>query len=166
MRLILCCLMAGFAFAQQPTRAKELDQYNFVIGNWDISMEYKNPKGEWNAYKAQWDCEWLADKTMIHQHWKGKYTQGSEFKTWNVKKKHWEGYNYYRANKWNKTKAEWKGNKMVVIIYAQNAKGPFLNRETYKDIKANSFYMSNEHSYDDGKTWKEGNYRIKAKRIK
>jgi len=68
---------------------------------------------------------------------------------------------------WKETVAEWKDPEMIVtILDAEDKSGKFLNRETYHDIKADSFKMKSKRSYDEGKTWVKGAYFMEVVRSK
>ena len=62
--------------------------------------------------------------------------------------------------------AERIGDRMYVTIPTMGAEAPYINRETYYDIEADSYKMKSEHSYDDGQTWERGMYEMTVWRTK
>jgi hypothetical protein len=174
MKLGLCRLLVFLLFVapvmSQEKKAElppEVSQFAFVIGEWDVQIFWKNKDGEWVDYQALWHCNWLAGGYMVHQDWDGPYLKGSEFRAWDVKKKKWLGHNFYAKQQWANTESQFvDGNMIVYITGISDDRGDFINRETYHNIATNSFEMKSDRSYDDGKTWEEGRYRLKATRKK
>jgi len=56
------------------------------------------------------------------------------------------------------------GEMIVFISGVSDDRGRYLNRETYSDISEDSFQMKSDRSYDDGKTWEPGRYRLEVTR--
>jgi len=147
-----------------PKAPPEAAQYNFLKGKWDIDIRWKKPSGETMDYKATFTCSWEVAGTVFQQEWKGPYLMGREFRTYNKKTGKWDGYNFYTGGEWVPTESQFIDGKMIVHLKVNNQQGKFINRETYFNIKNDSFEMKSERSYDDGKTWVEGAYVLKGTR--
>ena len=94
--------------------------------------------------------------------WRGPNFTGMEVRTWSKPRNKWIGVNVYPGfgNRMTEVTAEKIGDKMFVTIPTQGKDGPFINRETYYDIEADSYKMKSEHSFDDGETWERGLYEM------
>ena len=147
-----------------PKAPAELSQFEFLKGKWDVDTRWKKKDGTHTDYKATFTCSWVVGGTVFQQEWKGPYTTGREFRRYNAKKGKWEGYNIYMGNGWVPTECVFKNGQMIVFIHVDDQRGKFLARETYFNITENSWEMKSERSSDDGKTWEEGNYSLKATR--
>ncbi|MBT3605025.1 MAG: hypothetical protein HN521_18345 [Candidatus Latescibacteria bacterium] len=175
MRTVLCILfllLVGVPLLAEeggadktPDLPKELSQFDFVIGEWDVHIFWRGKDGKWVDYNATWRCSRLAGEYMVHQDWDGPYLKGSEFKAWDKKKKKWVGHNFYAGGEWAQTESEFVNGEMIVFISGvSDDRGRYLNRETYSDISEDSFQMKSDRSYDDGKTWEPGRYRLEVTR--
>ena len=152
---------------RNPRGAQELDQFGFLIGDWDVSITWEPPGGKPTTYNARWHNHWIIDGAAVMQEWRGPYLTGTEIRYFNQKTGKWTGRNLYVGGEWKETVAEWKDPEMIVtILDAEDKSGKFLNRETYYEIKADSFKMKSERSYDDGKTWAKGAYFMEVVRSK
>ena len=95
------------------------------------------------------------------QEWRGPSLTGSEIRFFDKGTQSWVGQNIYVDGAWRKTKAKSDGDNMVVTIFGKNeARGDFLNRETYFNIKDNSFEMKSDISLDGGINWEKGDYHM------
>ena len=152
---------------RNPKGAIELDQFAFLIGDWDAKITWQPPGGKPTTYNAVWHNHWIIDGVAVMQEWRGPYMTGTEIRYFNAKTKQWTGRNLYVGGDWKRTVAEWKDPEMIVtILDAEGKSGKFLNRETYFDIKKDSFQMKSDRSYDDGKTWVKGAYFMQVVRSK
>ena len=54
-----------------PQAPAELDQFNFLIGNWDIETISRNQDGTWNesGQAAYWEGRWILGGTAISDYW-------------------------------------------------------------------------------------------------
>ena len=145
--------------SRNPKAAKELDQFQFLIGDWNATITWQPQGGKPMTYSAKWHNHWIIDGHAVMQEWRGPYLTGTEIRYYNPKTKQWTGKNLYVNGDWKDTVAEWKEDKMVVtILNAEDKSGKFLNRETYFDIKVDSFKMKSDRSYDGGESWVQGAY--------
>lgn len=140
-------------------------EFEFVIGDWDVEITWMQGNGQPLNYKAKWHNHWVVDGHVVMQEWRGPYLTGTELRAWDTQQKKWIGQNVYVNGIWRRTTAELKDGEMHVIIEGNSdQRGPFLNRETYTDIKKDSFRMYSERSYDAGKTWEAGRYSMTVTR--
>jgi hypothetical protein len=144
----------------------QLAEYDFVIGDWDVSITVALQDGQEMTYDARWHNHWILDGLAVMQEWRGPYATGAEFRTFNARDGHWAGYNIYPGapRGWRPTTSQLTGDDMVVTIEGIDAQGPMLNRETYTDITADSFRMYSEISRDEGVSWETGGYHMMAVR--
>ena len=99
------------------------------------------------------------------QEWRGPSATGAEIRFYDQKTESWTGQNIYANGAWRKTTARRIGEIVQVIINGHNeSRGDFLNRETYFNIKENSFEMKSDISLDNGKTWQTGDYYMVVSR--
>ncbi len=148
-----------------PGAPPETNQYQFVIGKWELDISYKDKNGNWNEYKGEWICTWMVNGYLLHQDWKGPFIRGSEFKAFDSQKQKWVGKYFYEGRPWATSEGEWKEGQIITLKNNSNTSAKnSINRETYYDIKGDSFKVKSEISLDDGKTWQEGFYKIKAQR--
>ncbi len=172
--VIAVCAVAGFvamasfqaAFAQEgqeiiyqpnpdspvgernPDGAAELAQFEFLIGNWDVEVTYYGPDGNAINYKAEFHNIWIVDGLVIFQEWRGPYTTGAEFRSYNKKSNTWQGNYFYPGRGWWATESVWDtGNRqMVVTSKKKDQRGEAINKEIYFDITGNSFRSTRSRS--------------------
>lgn len=98
--------------------------------------------------------------------WRGPQYTGTELRQWDGKQNKWVGVNIYPDFGANLPAAtsEKVGDEMLVFITYQGPDGPYINRETYYDIEADSYKMKSDISKDDGETWERGMYEMTVTR--
>jgi len=144
--------------SRNPTLTGEGEAFDFLIGDWDVVIT-------WDRYRAKWHNHWIIDGHAVMQEWRGPNLTGTEIRFYDKSTQSWVGQNIYVNGAWRSTKAKSKGNTMIVTIFGKNeARGEFLNRETYFNITENSFEMKSDISLDDGNTWIKGDYHMIVKR--
>ncbi len=149
--------------ARNPKAAPGLGEFDFVVGDWDAEITWQAAGQPALTYKARWHNHWVVNGQVVMQEWRGPYITGAELRAYDASSGKWIGQNIYPGgpDPWHKTSAEFKDDRMVVIIEGvKDKRGPFLNRETYFDIEAGSFRMKSDRSYDGGKTWEKGAYEM------
>jgi len=152
---------------KNPNAAEELNQFAFLIGDWDVDITWLPEGKDPVKYQAKWHNRWIIDGFAVMQEWRGPYLTGTEIRYYNPKTKNWTGRNLYVNGEWKQTIAQQQGDKMIVtILDAKDNKGSFLNRETYFNITKDSHEMKSDRSYDNGKTWIQGKYYMTVKRSK
>lgn len=142
-----------------------LAQFDFVVGDWDVDITFTPPGGAPIAYKAKWHNIWIVDGQVVMQEWRGPYATGAELRAYDPATDTWVGRNIYAGRGWKPTTATRDADTMTVVIDGgADARGDFLNRETYFNIADDTFEMRSERSYDDGETWEPGAYVMRAAR--
>jgi len=151
---------------RNPEGAAELAQFEFLIGNWDVGVTYYGPDGNAINYKAEFHNIWIVDGLVVFQEWRGPYTTGAEFRSYDKKSNTWPGNNFYPGRGWWATESVWDTTRkqMVVTSNKKDQRGEAINKEIYFDITGNSFKVRSEVSYDEGKTWERGTFELTAKR--
>jgi hypothetical protein len=149
-----------------PNALPETAQYAFLIGDWDVVINFRDAAGNEATYNAKWHNVWAIDGYAVMQEWRGPFATGVEMRRFNPNLGHWEGFNMYNA--WDATRAvtaNWNDEEMVVMIdETSDETGTFINRETYSTIEENRWEMRSDRSYDDGETWVRGAYDMVATR--
>jgi len=152
---------------RNPSLTGEGRAFDFLIGDWDVDITLLTTSSNPDRYKAKWHNHWIVDGTVVMQEWRGPKATGAEFRFYDKEKKVWEGRNIYVNGAWRNTIAQTNNENMIVTIFGFDKKrGNFLNRETYFNIKKDSFEMKSEISLDNGETWKKGGYSMIVTRIK
>ncbi|MFC1719586.1 hypothetical protein ACFL00_00415 [Pseudomonadota bacterium] len=151
---------------RNPDGAAELAQFEFLIGNWDVEVTYYGPDGNAINYKAEFHNIWIVDGLVIFQEWRGPYTTGAEFRSYDKKSNTWPGNNFYPGRGWWAAESVWDKNKrqMVVTSKKTDQRGEAINKEIYFDITSSSFKIRSEASYDKGETWERGTFELTAKK--
>jgi hypothetical protein len=147
---------------RNPAGPGALADYDFVIGNWDVEITFTPPGGQPAVYQARWHNHWILNGLAVMQEWRGPYATGAEIRSYNAQTQRWEGENIYPAlsGGFRPTTSVRFDDRMEVVIEAADGSGPFLNRETYIDIEADSMRMYSELSRDGGETWQAGRYSM------
>lgn len=150
---------------RNPALTDEGEAFDFLIGDWDIVITMKEGTADQNIYRAKWHNHWIIDGHAVMQEWRGPYATGAEIRFYDKKTQSWTGKNIYANGAWRKTTAKRIGETLQVVIEGHNeARGNFLNRETYFNIQENSFEMKSDISLDNGKTWQKGDYHMVVNR--
>jgi len=174
-----------FAFAQEPkilyqpnpdsplgTRnpdgPEEMSQYDFLIGDWDVDMTwYFDGKTPTKSF-AKWHNHWVVNGNVVMLEWRGPQFTGAELRQWDRQANQWVGVNIYPAfgPQFQDITSRKNGDTMQVFMDGEGPNGPYINRETYYDIEADSYKMKSEHSFDGGETWVRGLYEMTVTRSK
>jgi len=151
---------------RNPAAPEETAQFDFVIGDWDVVINWHGPDGQVTTYEAKWHNIWIVDGRVVMQEWRGPYIRGAEMRQFDAQAGHWVGFNIYPGGGVPKpTTANFvDGEMMVVIEGTSDARGDFLNRETYFNIEVDSWETRSDRSYDEGATWERGAYDMVATR--
>lgn len=150
---------------RNPTLTGEGTAFDFLIGDWDAVITWEPDKGPQDVYRAKWHNHWIIDGHAVMQEWRGPSLTGTEIRFYDKNTKSWKGQNIYVGGAWRETTAKSDGDTLVVTIFSEDVEHKkFLNRETYFNITDSSFQMKSDLSFDDGKTWKKGQYHMRAAR--
>lgn len=151
--------------ARNPKGPAELQQLEFLIGDWKVDIVLHRPGGDM-AYEARWHNIWIVDGTAIMQEWRDAFSTGAEIRTYNRRKGKWEGHNFYTGfDSWTEGEGSFANGEFVIDTETAGPNGPILNRERYYDITPNSFRMVATQSSDGGKTWSSPTYEMTCTRI-
>lgn len=142
--IILLVFLFGFTnIVAQSNKTQnpppETKQYQFIIGIWELEIQYKNRDGNWDKYEGIWENEWLVDGYLLHQAWSGPFIKGSEFKIFDTKINKWVGQYYYAGKQWVRTEGSLINNEIVTYKPNNNPKKPSINKETFFNISEKFF---------------------------
>jgi len=154
---------------RNPQAPDVLDQYAFVIGDWDADVTFYRPDGQQIRYMGKWHNIWIGNGLTVFQEWRGPYTTGIELRTYDPRAGHWTGQNYYPGPRgWWATTSHWNAEtgEMTVRSTKPTPDGEALNEEIYYDITPDSFKMRSRMSMDGGETWERGAFSLTATRTK
>lgn len=161
--VVACLAIAGEGFGEPsahiPPELRGLDK---LKGEWECEVTFPDRK-----YKARFVNSWAIDGFVFKQEWFEADAKGLELRAFNPKDGKWTGYNIYTGTPWASTSVSFEEGK-VIINHApsESEKGMRLSKEIYWEITADSFRLSSMQSFDDGKTWENGPFEIKATRLK
>lgn len=153
--------------ARNPAGPPELAQYDFLAGDWNVTVTMPRAGGQPMVFQAKWHNHWIANGYVMMQEWRGPYATGIELRSFNPVTNKWDGHNLYVAKPgtWYETQAELVGRDMVVTRHTRTPDGvPSINREIYHHIDADRFEIRTEVSLDGGASWKPGGYNLVATR--
>lgn len=151
--------------SRNPALTGKGEAFDFLVGDWDVVITWREGKQNEDIYRAKWHNHWIIDGHAIMQEWRGPSITGAEIRFYDHETQSWRGRNIYVNGDWRRTEAKPVGENLEVIIYGHNEeRGDFLNRETYFNIKHNSFEMKSDISLDNGQSWQEGDYHMIVER--
>lgn len=155
--------------ARNPAGPAELAQYEFLAGDWDVTVTIPQAGGLPLVYQAKWHNHWVANGYVMMQEWREPDATGIELRSFNPLTRKWDGRNLYvpTPGTWYENEAELVGGTMVVTGRSKAPDGtPMINREIYHAIETDRFEIRTEVSVDGGASWKPGRYSLVATRIK
>lgn len=153
--------------ARNPAGPPELAQYDFLAGDWEVTVTMPRLGGAPLVYQARWHNHWIANGYVMMQEWRGPYATGTELRSFNAVTKKWDGRNLYVPDPgvWYTNEAEQVGGDMVVTTHRTSPDGTAtIDREVYRVIDADRFEIRTEMSSDNGASWSPGRYGIVARR--
>lgn len=152
---------------RNPDAPAGIDQYAFLIGDWDAEVTLQRDGQDPLVYRAKWHNHWIANGNMVMQEWRGPFSTGIELRSYAAEEDAWNGRNIYFPSPatWYANTARYADNEMVVTTIRTNASGDeTITREIYFAITASSFRIRTERSGDAGRTWSAGRYSLIARR--
>lgn len=166
--LIVLIIGAGPARAQVPREpSAPAAQYDFLIGDWDVTVTVPRAGGSALVYGAIWRIRWVAAGRVLLQDWSDPYGGGVELRAFNATTRRWDGRNLYAPDPgiWYENEAELRGGVMVVTTLRQAVDGSTtLSRESYRPVATDRFEVTTEVSIDAGASWRPGRYSLVARR--
>ena len=152
------------ADAPNPAAPAETEQYSFLVGNWSCKTRFIKPDGKtYNEGEATWIGHYILGGWAIQDYWMstlpdGKTFYGTNIRSFNPKTKKWDNrwlpmgslqWSYFESEKVEETMVMTGGE-------GKDPRGEFIDRNTFYEIKADSWAWRKDRSYDGGKTWLEG----------
>ena len=165
---ILICLVAGlssFGQNQKPCTAKEASQFDFWVGNWDLSWS--------DSLRGTNRIEKLYGNCTVHENFsdpKNGYL-GQSWSVYNSNFKIWQQTWIDSNGGYIHLTGGMSGDSMILKTTERkvpnniSATGKLVNRMVYYNIKKDAFDWSWEASTDGGLTWKP-NWQIHYTRKK
>ncbi|AMW06286.1 hypothetical protein GEMMAAP_18870 [Gemmatimonas phototrophica] len=145
----------------------ELSQYDFLVGDWDVTVTMPRSGGQPLVYQATWRNCWIANGYVLMQEWRDPYSTGIELRSFNPETRTWDGHNLYvpTPGAWYVNESVRAGDNMVVTTQSRAPDGaPIVKREIYFAIETRRFEIRTEVSLDGAITWRPGGYRLVATR--
>jgi hypothetical protein len=169
---LLLALTLPVSAGVNPGAPPETEQYAFIIGEWDCKTRFMSgPGGEFTEGRATWTGEYILDGWAIQDTWVSKRPDGSEsiginIRSFNKEAGVWDNrWLAQGALKWSVFSSRMVGDTMVMTGGGgRDAVGEFVDRNTFYDIRKDSWSWRKDRSYDGGKTWNEGVGFIEATR--
>jgi hypothetical protein len=167
----------GMAVAPAGSAPREASQYDFLVGDWDLSVEvpptsfaariHGMPKlvGTWKARRGL-DGWGIEDDLRITDQAGNPTAMLHSVRYYDRSVKHWviSSLDVYRGG-FRAATAEWRGNFMMVGGSGTGPDGkPYITRTRVYDITPASFKFQQDRSDDGGKSWNEGTLKIEAHR--
>lgn len=168
----------GGASTSTPAAPKEGAQFDFLIGQWELSVKplattlgqriHGVPKllGTWKAWRAL-DGWGIHDEIRLSDASGNPRLFSSSVRFFDAKARRWSisSIDVYK-NVQAQSTAEWRGSEMVISGSGVDDEGkPFTSRATFSKITAKAFSYRLDRSTDGGKTWTEGITKIDAVRV-
>lgn len=160
------------------TAPKEAGQFDFLIGQWELTVTPKvsglaarihgAPRllGTWKAWRA-FDGFGIEDEMRIVDGSGNPASLAHTLRVYSAADRRWSitGLDVYRA-RYSTSTAEWQNNEMRLTGQGADAEGKAsLTRTRFHAITPTSFRFQQDRSTDDGRTWTEAVLRIEAKRV-
>jgi len=157
-----------------PDAPAELDQFAFIVGDWACSTKFLTADGEtYNEGTADWIGVYILGGWAVQDYWVGHGPQGQEFHGTNIRSFDRETGKWNNrwlpagTLRWKYYASEMVGDTMVMTGgEGSDARGDFIDRNTFYEIGPDSWRWRKDRSYDGGQTWTEGIGYIEAKRRK
>jgi hypothetical protein len=169
--LFLACSRLGVA------EAAPAGQFDFLLGQWQLSVQPKatglvamihgTPKltGSWKAWRA-FDGRGVEDEIRIIDASGNPIALNHAMRIYAGSDDSWKisGLDVYRAT-FSASSGQWRGGEMKTEGSGTDPEGKsYLARTRFINIKADSFTMLQDRSFDDGKTWQEAVLTVEAQR--
>ncbi|MEC5217987.1 hypothetical protein RCH09_002953 [Actimicrobium sp. GrIS 1.19] len=178
--LVLACWVIApvGASAASVAAAPEARQFDFMVGQWQVSGELKvsgamalfhgNPKlaGGWKAWRAA-DGQGIEDELTLTDasgtvlsavHFTRKFSPDEN--CWKV-----TGRDTYKGALPTPATARWQGDEILMTSSGTTPEGKhYRNRTHYLAITPVSFRMVQDRSYDEGKSWDTGTMTLDVRR--
>ena len=180
--LIALLLSAHSVVHAQPgatAAPREATQFDFLLGQWEIELSPKTnglaamvhgtPRlvGSWKAWRA-FDGFGIEDELRVIDGSGNPATLTVSQRIFDGKSRRWliSSLDVYRT-RFNSATAQWQDGEMRAGGSGGNSSDgkPFITRSRFHEITAERFRMTQDRSFDEGKSWEEGVLTISAKRV-
>jgi len=159
--LFATTLLVYCAVAQQPAAppcaAPEFRQFDFWVGEWDLSWPASETSGG-KPGRGKNRIEIAHDNCVILERFDGTPSmqlRGTSLSTFNTQTRKWQQTWVDNFGSYLDFAGEFKGGEMVLVRKASDRNGKeFLQRMVWKNITPRSLDWSWERSDDGGKSWK------------
>ncbi len=154
--------------ALNPAAPPETAQYSFLIGKWNCQTRSMRPDQSFVEGTATWTGRYVLDGWAIEDLWISALPQGGEFQGKNIRSFNretgkWDNRWLPQGTlQWKYFESEMVGETMVMIGKGEDARGEFVDRNTFFDITPTSWKWRKDRSYDGGENWLEGVGNIEA----
>lgn len=155
------------AEGRHPDAPPETEQFAFLIGEWDCTIRAMGPDGALSPpMEAKWVGRWDLGGWAIRDDWSSGGGLGFNIRSFNPRTEKWDNRWLQSGDlRWKYYEAEKVGDTMVMTGgEGEDPNGAFIDRNTFHDIKADSWSWRKDRSYDGGETWLEGVAVIRAVR--
>jgi hypothetical protein len=153
--LLLFCGAAAQTSAQKPCSAPEFRQFDFWVGDWDLTWPGQNGQPEQHGHNQ---IERELGNCVIHESFSDKATpafEGTSVSVFNPKLAKWQQTWVDNQGAYLDFVGEFKDGEMMLRRDAVGQDGkPIKQRMVFKNIKPDSLDWSWERSEDGGATWK------------
>lgn len=172
-------LGAGASQAQPPTAPpREAAQFDFLIGQWEIELTPKvnslaamihgKPRllGSWKAWRA-FEGFGIEDELRVTDGSGNPASLALAQRIFDTKNRRWliSSLDVYRQ-RFSSATAQWQDGEMRASGQGQSSEGrPFISRSRFHEITPERFRMSQDRSFDEGRSWEEGVLTISARRV-
>jgi hypothetical protein len=169
---------AGGAAPPAFSAPREANQYDFLIGQWELTVIpratglaariHGAPRllGTWKAWRA-FDGFGIEDELRIVDGSGNPSALSHSLRVFNAGERRWNvtSLDVYRARTSSAT-GEWLNGQMQLTGRGTDTEGkPQITRTRFHTITPTTFRFQQDRSSDDGKTWTEAIIRIEAKRV-
>ena len=144
-----------------PDAPPETELLGRLAGVWDIEQENRNQDGSWReAGQAEWRWYYILDGHAIQDDWikppssdttAAKRSFGTNIRIYNADTRQWE-MSWIDSNNRKTSTFTAVNRDGNVIMSGENAAGRKI-RNTFLNIRENSFEWVQEWTFDDGESW-------------
>ena len=161
---------ANFAIGDSATARSLPDDFDFLIGVWRFTFQYRSASGAFNpTFTGHWVFERKrSNGAMIEDHWRADapdetYDSGTwTYRTYNPKRKIWEMQGVNTAEGAWQPGLMWRQGDDRLIIERY---GTDIVRFRYFAVKPDHFLWRADLSSDGGKTWLRDHWTMEVTRI-
>jgi hypothetical protein len=170
--LILAAVSMPLPAGVHPNAPPETKQFEFIVGTWDCKARFMTgPDGKYNESQATWIGKYYLDGWAIEDTWitkrpDGTSSKGVNIRSFNKETGKWNNRWLVQGSlKWKYYESEMVGDTMVMTGgEGSDPVGEFIDRNTFYDVKEDSWSWRKDRSYDGGETWVTGVGYIEATR--